>query len=562
MARNIGSEIEDTEEKNEEVKETPESSSENEGNTSESEQTSNAGAENSTSEDRDAGDNNSAQEDSDVKGDPNSTNALLNGTDENGNPIGSTGTKTGEDEYSEKVITGDASVSTPEPEPTPAPTFASTDPPTSAPTPAPTLAHTDPPTSALTPAPTLAHTDPPTLAHTDPPTLAHTDPPTSAPTPASTKALVEPESKLRSAPVHSEASRQGGTPVHSEPARQGDRKYDFFQTCMNVLAYKFHFPVKNLVLACGGQGLLNELEEGGYHVPVYGDELMDDYLHDAHEQSVWTNAWNMTFGDKTATDEDRNIAAAYIKDQEEDVKDGTTVSGDLNGDGVVDSKDAAITQAEWDVDANSEAPHTKENTGIQENKINSQWKDADSGNYTGDYDSGNGMSDNGTPTSDYFDGDAGESKGLGVEGNNKQESTGKDGNPDYKRTPNDHSVEESDHKNQNKKSVNHDVDHDSSNLDKSEGKTSTLKDKNVNHVLQDAINKWEKAAGTYATTLMHAPSSIVKAYTADVSENATTKQAEADTAAKQQSRVNEAMSAFGDVLNAGSQASAENEGFC
>ena len=61
---------------------------------------------------------------------------------------------------------------------------------------------------------------------------------------------------------------------------------------------------------------------------------------------------------------------------------------------------------------------------------------------------------------------------------------------------------------------------------------------------------------------MHAPSSIVKAYTADVSENATTKQAEADTAAKQQSRVNEAMSAFGDVLNAGSQVSAENEGFC
>ena len=530
MARSIGSEIEDIEEKNEEVKETPESSSKNEGNTSESEQTSNAGAENSTSEDRDAGDNNSAPEDSDVKGDPNSTNALLNGTDENGNPIGSTGTKTGEDEYSEKVITGDASVSTPEPEPTPAPTPAHTDPPTSAPTPA--------------------------------PTPAHTDPPTSAPTPAPTKALVEPESKLRSALVHSEASRQGGTPAHNEPSRHGDKKYDFFQTCMNVLAYKFHFPVKNLVLACGGQGLLNELEEGGYHVPVYGDELMDDYLHDAHEQSVWTNAWNMTFGDKTATDEDRNIAAAYIKDQEEDVKDGTTVSGDLNGDGVVDSKDAAITQAEWDVDANSEAPHTKENTGIQENKINSQWKDADSGNYTGDYDSGNGMSDNGTPTSDYFDGDAGESKGLGVEGNNKQESTGKDGNPDYKRTPNDHSIEESDHKNQNKKSVNHDVDHDSSNLDKSEGKTSTLKDKNVNHVLQDAINKWEKAAGTYATTLMHAPSSIVKAYTADVSENATTKQAEADTATKQQSRVNEAMSAFGDVLNADNQASAENEGFC
>ena len=228
---------------------------------------------------------------------------------------------------------------------------------------------------------------------------------------------------------------------HAASTANGKR-YDFFQTCMNVLAYKFHFPVKNLVLACGGEDLLNELEEGGYHVPVYGDELMDDYLHDSHEQSVFTNALKMVFGDETATDADRDIAEDALRDQAEDVADGIAVSGDLNGDGQIDDKDAAITQSEWGVDANSAAPMTEEDTGIQTDLKNSQWDQYDSGNYKDVLDSGNGLSDNASAQSGaaYYNGDAGSEYG-GVEGNNGYESTGADGNPDYDRAPNDTSLE-------------------------------------------------------------------------------------------------------------------------
>ena len=211
---------------------------------------------------------------------------------------------------------------------------------------------------------------------------------------------------------------------------------------MNVLAYKFHFPVKNLVLACGGEDLLNELEEGGYHVPVYGDELMDDYLHDSHEQSVFTNALKMVFGDETATDADRDIAEDALRDQAEDVADGIAASGDLDGDGKIDEKDAAITQSEWGVDANSAAPMTEEDTGVQTDLKNSQWDQYDSGNYNDVLDSGNGLSDNASAQSgaEYYDGDAGSEHG-GVEGNNGYASTGADGNPDYDRAPNDTSLE-------------------------------------------------------------------------------------------------------------------------
>ena len=214
---------------------------------------------------------------------------------------------------------------------------------------------------------------------------------------------------------------------------------------MNVLAYKFHFPVKNLVLACGGEDLLNELEEGGYHVPVYGDELMDDYLHDSHEQSVFTNALKMVFGDETATDADRDIAEDALRDQAEDVADGIAASGDLDGDGKIDEKDAAITQSEWGVDANSAAPMTEEDTGVQTDLKNSQWDQYDSGNYNDVLDSGNGLSDNASAQSgaEYYDGDAGSEHG-GVEGNNGYASTGADGNPDYDRAPNDTSLESTD----------------------------------------------------------------------------------------------------------------------
>ena len=220
-------------------------------------------------------------------------------------------------------------------------------------------------------------------------------------------------------------------------------KYDFFQTCMNVLAYKFHFPVKNLVLACGGEDLLNELEEGGYHVPVYGDELMDDYLHDAKEQSVFTNALKMVFGDETATDADREIADTELRHQAEDVKDGIAVSGDLNGDGVTDEKEIAITQSEWGVDANSAAPMTAEDTGIQQNLVNSQFEQFDAHTYQDVKDSGNGLSDNAAAVSgaDYYEGDAGSENG-GIEGNNGMISTGEDGNPDYDRAPNDSAIED------------------------------------------------------------------------------------------------------------------------
>ena len=212
---------------------------------------------------------------------------------------------------------------------------------------------------------------------------------------------------------------------------------------MNVLAYKFHFPVKNLVLACGGEDLLNELEEGGYHVPVYGDELMDDYLHDSHEQSVFTNALKMVFGDETATDADRDIAEDALRDQAEDVADGIAASGDLDGDGKIDEKDAAITQSEWGVDANSAAPMAEEDTGIQTDLKNSQWDQYDSGNYSDVLDSGNGLSDNASAQSgaEYYDGDAGSEHG-GIEGNNGYVSTGADGNPDYDRVPNDTSLED------------------------------------------------------------------------------------------------------------------------
>ena len=215
---------------------------------------------------------------------------------------------------------------------------------------------------------------------------------------------------------------------------RGNTKYDFFQTCMNVLAYKFHFPVKNLVLACGGEDLLNELEEGGYHVPVYGDELMDDYLHDAKEQSVFTNALKMVFGDDTATDADREIADTELRHQAEDVEDGIAVSGDL---------DVAITQSEWGVDANSAAPMTAEDTGIQQNLVNSQFEQFDAHTYQDVKDSGNGLSDNAAAVSgaDYYEGNAGAENG-GTEGNNGMTSTGEDGNPDYDRAPNDSAIED------------------------------------------------------------------------------------------------------------------------
>ena len=227
-----------------------------------------------------------------------------------------------------------------------------------------------------------------------------------------------------------------------QEGNKGNTKYDFFQTCMNVLAYKFHFPVKNLVLACGGEDLLNELEEGGYHVPVYGDELMDDYLHDAKEQSVFTNALKMVFGDDTATDADREIADTELRHQAEDVEDGIAVSGDLNGDGVTDEKDAAITQSEWGVDANSAAPMTAEDTGIQQNLVNSQFEQFDAHTYQDVKDSGNGLSDNAAAVSgaEYYEGDAGSENG-GIEGNNGMLSTGEDGNPDYDRAPNDSAIE-------------------------------------------------------------------------------------------------------------------------
>ena len=193
---------------------------------------------------------------------------------------------------------------------------------------------------------------------------------------------------------------------------------------MNVLAYKFHFPVKNLVVACGGEGLLKELEDGGYHVPVYGDELMDDYLHDAHEQSVWTNAWEMTYGDENATEADKEIADVHLQHQAEDIENGTTVSGDLNGDGVVDKEDAAITQGEWGGDYNSVNRFVEIDSGVQKDLVNSQAEEYDSHNYSDAMDSGERKHGGPVSGAEYYDGDAGQSKGLGVEGNNGHESTG------------------------------------------------------------------------------------------------------------------------------------------
>ena len=176
-----------------------------------------------------------------------------------------------------------------------------------------------------------------------------------------------------------------------------------------------------------------------------GDELMDDYLHDSHEQSVFTNALKMVFGDETATDADRDIAEDALRDQAEDVADGIAISGDLDGDGKIDEKDAAITQSEWGVDANSAAPMTEEDTGIQTDLKNSQRDQYDSGNYNDVLDSGNGLSDNALSQSGatYYEGDAGSEHG-GVEGNNGYVSTGADGNPDYDRAPNDTSLESTD----------------------------------------------------------------------------------------------------------------------
>ena len=344
--------------------------------------------------------------------DPSVMNTLFNGTDASGNKVGSTTSKNGGDTMDEQKISGSAWVEN-DPEPTKPdievtePTIDITDPPTEAPTDAPTEAPTDPEEESTEPV-TEPPTEPIIVDESDDPvirTYAH--------------AMLAPESG------------------------KGTTKYDFFQTCMNVLAYKFHFPVKNLVLACGGEDLLNELEEGGYHVPVYGDELMDDYLHDAKEQSVFTNALKMVFGDDTATDADREIADTELRHQAEDVEDGIAVSGDLNGDGVTDEKEIAITQSEWGVDANSAAPMTAEDTGIQQNLVNSQFEQFDAHTYQDVKDSGNGLSDNAAAVSgaDYYEGNAGAENG-GIEGNNGMISTGEDGNPDYDRAPNDSAIED------------------------------------------------------------------------------------------------------------------------
>ena len=339
--------------------------------------------------------------------DPSVMNTLFNGTDASGNKVGSTTAKNGGDTMDEQKISGSAWVEN-DPEPT-KPDIEVTEP---------TIDITDPPTDAPTEAPTDPEeesTEPPTEPPTEPVIVDESDDPV----------------------IQTHAMRA------FEANESGNTKYDFFQTCMNVLAYKFHFPVKNLVLACGGEDLLNELEEGGYHVPVYGDELMDDYLHDAKEQSVFTNALKMVFGDDTATDADREIADTELRHQAEDVEDGITVSGDLNGDGVTDEKDAAITQSEWGVDANSAAPMTAEDTGIQQNLVNSQFEQFDAHTYQDVKDSGNGLSDNAAAVSgaDYYEGDAGSENG-GIEGNNSMVSTGKDGNPDYDRAPNDSAIED------------------------------------------------------------------------------------------------------------------------
>ena len=364
--------------------------------------------------------------------DPSVMNTLFNGTDASGNKVGSTTSKNGGDTMDEQKISGSAWVEN-DPEPTKPdievtePTIDITDPPTEAPT--------DPPTEAPTDAPTEAPTEP---EPTDPPTEAPTDAPTEAPTEPeeeSTEPVTEPPTE----PVIVDESddpviRTHAAMLNIHYGERGNTKYDFFQTCMNVLAYKFHFPVKNLVLACGGEDLLNELEEGGYHVPVYGDELMDDYLHDAKEQSVFTNALKMVFGDDTATDADREIADTELRHQAEDVEDGIAVSGDL---------DVAITQSEWGVDANSAAPMTAEDTGIQQNLVNSQFEQFDAHTYQDVKDSGNGLSDNAATVSgaDYYEGNAGAENG-GTEGNNGMTSTGEDGNPDYDRAPNDSAIED------------------------------------------------------------------------------------------------------------------------
>ena len=343
--------------------------------------------------------------------DPSIMDTLFNGTDANGNQVGSTTSKNGGDTMDEQEISGSAWVEN-DPEPT-KPDIEVTEP---------TIDITDPPTE---PEPT----DPPTEAPTPEPTEPEpTDPPTEA------VIVDESDDPVIQTHAHMKVEYEGN---------KGNTKYDFFQTCMNVLAYKFHFPVKNLVLACGGEDLLNELEEGGYHVPVYGDELMDDYLHDAKEQSVFTNALKMVFGDDTATDADREIADTELRHQAEDVEDGIAVSGDLNGDGVTDEKDAAITQSEWGVDANSAAPMTAEDTGIQQNLVNSQFEQFDAHTYQDVKDSGNGLSDNAAAVSgaDYYEGDAGSEHG-GIEGNNGMASTGEDGNPDYDRATNDSAIED------------------------------------------------------------------------------------------------------------------------
>ena len=356
--------------------------------------------------------------------DPSIMDTLFNGTDANGNKVGSTTSKNGGDTIDEQEISGSAWVEN-DPEPT-KPDIEVTEP---------TIDITDPPTEAPTDAPTEPEP-------TDPPTTAPTEAPTDAPTePEETEPVTEPVPVDESDdPV---IQTHAASIDHVAVSDRGNTKYDFFQTCMNVLAYKFHFPVKNLVLACGGEDLLNELEEGGYHVPVYGDELMDDYLHDAHEQSVFTNALKMVFGDDTATDADREIADTELRHQNEDVEDGSAVSGDLNGDGVTDDKDLAITQSEWGVAANSAAPMTAEDTGIQKDLKNSQWDKFDAHTYQDVKDSGNGLPDNAAAVSgaEYYEGDAGAANG-GIKGNDGMVSTGADGNPDYDRAPNDSAIED------------------------------------------------------------------------------------------------------------------------
>lgn len=82
---------------------------------------------------------------------------------------------------------------------------------------------------------------------------------------------------------------QGPTAEEKQPVEQetkGDRAHDFFQYCMNLMCYKFKFPVSALVDVCH----VRELLEGAnppFHIPEYGDAYCQQFLEHPYFNHVY-----------------------------------------------------------------------------------------------------------------------------------------------------------------------------------------------------------------------------------------------------------------------------------